>query len=406
MEVYTARQAIFNRKKNVVAYELFFRDGEKNSFPDVDGDAATSKLLLDSHFNQGLHKLTSGKIALINFPEKAIRKQLPTLLPSDQIIVEILETVRPSPEVYESCRQLFHKGYKLALDDFEYTKDWDPFLKLTRMVKIDVMATPLHTIGPLISKLKSYKKLKLLAEKVETQEEFKHAKELGFDFFQGYFFCKPEVITQRDVKINHAVVFAMYQEILKKNFKFKKLAMYFEQDTSMTYKLLKFINSGLFPIRDQIGSIEQALIYLGEGQVKKFVSLILTAHLAKDKPAELTQLSIIRSRFCEQLAQKFKPELTDYAFLMGLFSLIDAILDQNMFDILDSLPLAEDISNALLGKEGDLFNILGVVKAYESASWSAMRRACARLRLDQDVLPEIYQTSIEWADRYKEIDCN
>ena len=161
MKVYTARQAIYNRKQNVVAYELLFRDGPSNCFPNVETNSATSKLLLDSHFNQGIDKVTSGKPALINYPEQAIIAQLPALLPPNKAMVEILESVPPSREVYEACRALYHKGYKLVLDDFKYSEKWEPFLKLVRLIKFDLQDTSFEEIESLLPKLRQYKNLKL-----------------------------------------------------------------------------------------------------------------------------------------------------------------------------------------------------------------------------------------------------
>lgn len=402
MKVYTARQAIFNRKQQVVAYELLFRDGKNNAFPNVESNQATAKLMLDSQFNQGLKAITSGKKALINFPEKAILEQLPSLLPADLVIIEILEDVRPSEEVYQACLSLFQQGYKLALDDFEYQRGWQPFLKICRLVKIDIMATPLNTIGPLINKLKALPKMKILAEKVETHEEFEEAKAMGFDFFQGYFFCKPEIVEQNDVDNNRATILALYNEVLKDDINYCTLSGYFEHDTALAYKLLRFINSGLFPLSDPIDSLKQALIYLGEEQVKKFVCMILTAHLAQDKPSELTELSIIRARFCELVALKIAPASSGCAFLLGLFSLIDAILDKPMDDILHSLPISEEVKAGLLAKPGLMTTLLNLIKAYESGSWWASKKACQQARLNEETLPQYYEQAISWADAYKQ----
>ncbi|SFD32963.1 EAL and HDOD domain-containing protein [Pseudoalteromonas denitrificans] len=401
MKVYTARQAIFNRKKHVVAYELLFRDGLSNAFPNIESNQATAKLLLDSQFNQGIKVITSGKKALINFPEKALLDLLPSLLPPDQVIIEILEDVRPTEQVYEACKTLFHKGYKLALDDFVYSKPWLPFIKICRLIKIDIMETPLDTVAPLIEKLKQYKSLKLLAEKVETNDEFLQAKAMGFDYYQGYFFCKPEIIEQKDVDNSQAAILALYNEVLRKNMNYEKLASHFEHDTALSYKLLRFINSGLFSVKEEIGSLRQALVYLGEERVKKFVCMIITAHLAQSKPSELTELSIVRARFCELIAIKVSPGMSNNAFILGLFSLIDAILDKPMEDILLTLPISDNIKDALLGKNNILLNILEVEKAYEKASWWAMKKACEKLNLDEDSLAKYYTESISWANSYK-----
>ena len=406
MKVYTARQAILNRKKNVVAYELLFRDGMSNAFPQIDSYAATAKLLLDSQFNQGLDKLTSGKPALINYPEKAIIDQIPTLLPNDKTMIEILECVQPNSYVQEACRQMFHKGYKLVLDDFEYCNSWEPILSMVRMIKFDLRQNSFEEIKQWLPKLEKYKKLKLLAEKIETEEEFETAKDLGFHFFQGYFFCKPKVIEQNDVDNNQSVLIAMYKEVLKKHIDYNKLSSFFERDTGLAYKLLKFINSGIFPVRDPITSLKQALIYIGEENVKKFVTLIITAHFCQNKPEELTQMSIIRARFCELVAQKVLPARADEAFIMGLFSLLDAMFDTPMEVLVPQLPITEESRDALMEKDNAMLHVLLVVRAYESASWSQMRRACAKFSIAQDILPDIYTDAIRWADKYKESAAN
>jgi len=265
------------------------------------------------------------------------------------------------------------------------------------------MATPLSTIGPLVNKLKQNKSLKLLAEKVETNEEYIQAKEMGFDYFQGYFFCKPQIIEQRDVDSSQAAIIAIYNEVLRDNLNYENIAKHFEHDTALSYKLLRFINSGLFAVREEIGSLRQALVYLGEDRVKKFVCLIMTAHLAQNKPSELTQLSIVRARFCELIAKKISPGMSNNAFIMGLFSLIDAILDKSMEDVLLTLPIADPIKDALLGKSNILYHILEVEKSYEKASWWAMKQACEKVNIDEAELVKYYTEAISWANSYKSL---
>jgi EAL and modified HD-GYP domain-containing signal transduction protein len=402
LNVYTARQAIYNRKESVVAYELLFRDSLHNVFPCVESNSATSKLLLDTHFNQGLNKITSGKIALINYPEQALIDQIPTLLPPNEAMVEILECVNPTPEVYEACLRLYRKGYKMALDDFIYSKEWEPFLKLVKLIKFDLQQTSFEEIEQVLPKINIHKNLKILAERVETQQQYDKAKEMGFDFFQGYYFCTPQIIKQKDIHANQSVILAMFQETLKPDVNYTKLSSFFERDAALAFKLLKFINSGLFPVRDPISSLKQALVYLGAAEVKKFVTLILTAHIAEHKRQELTEMSIIRARFCENIASKVAPSLSDDAFILGLFSLLDVILEQPMDSLVKQLPITKDVSAALIGHENVLGNILGITKAYETASWSAMKKACARFRMEQDVLPDYYVDAVQWANIYEE----
>lgn len=398
MQVYAARQAVLNRRKQTVAYELLFRDSDKNVFPNIDSTVATSKLMLNQHFNVGFKSLTQGKKALINFSEQGIIDQVPALLPVQDIVVEILEDVNPSDQVFLACRELFKKGYRFALDDFQYHNGWDRFMPFTRLIKFDIMATPLKEIGPILEKLKQHKKIKFLAEKVETQEEYVLARKMGFDYFQGYFFCKPEMIANKDIDTNYGVVMAIYTEVLKDNFSYDKLTSYFEKDVSLTYKLLQFINSGMFQLREPIGSIKQALIYLGDERAKKFIALIATAHLGSKKPIELVKMSIVRGRFCEHIAKASEKVSTENAFLAGLFSLVDAILDKEMEDVLETMPLAEDIKGALLGFRNEIYHTLELAKAFESGSWYNTQKKANVVGIPQDKLPLMYQSAVRWSE--------
>ncbi|WP_046005259.1 EAL and HDOD domain-containing protein [Pseudoalteromonas rubra] len=402
MKVFVARQAIFNRKKQVVAYELLFRDGKQNCFPNIADDAATARLIMDNQLNLGTRYLTSGKKALINIGEESLNQELAQFLPSSDVILELLETIPPTKDNYERVRALFHNNYRLALDDFTYSKDWEPFLKLVRLIKFDLVESPLETIAPLVEQLKKRKNLKLLAEKVETEDEFIEAKKMGFTFFQGYFFAKPTMISQQDIEINYAIVMLIYAEVLKPHMNLGRISELFAQDTALAYKLLRLINSGVFPIKSRIESLKQALVYLGNERVLKFVNLIMTAHVATNKPTELTRLSIVRSRFCELIAQQIAPGVASMSFLVGLFSLLDAILDKPMELLVGRLPFPEIIHDALLGKSNTLYYILNVVRAYESGSWWALQEACALLNMEDDNLPEFHASAVTWADMYRE----
>ncbi|CCQ10909.1 Predicted signal transduction protein [Pseudoalteromonas luteoviolacea B = ATCC 29581] len=402
MKVFVARQPIFNKKQQVVAYELLFRDGTSNSFPNISDDRATARLIMDNQLNLGTRYLTSGKKALINIGPDSLKQELSYFLPSNDVILELLETIRPTDENFELIRRLFHNDFRLALDDFEYCERWEPFLKLIRLIKFDVMATPLDKIAPIVEDLKQRKNLKLLAEKVETLEEFEQAKAMGFNFFQGYFFAKPRVIEQNDIEINYAIALLIYAEVLKPNINLKKIAELFAQDTALAYKLLRLINSGVFPIKSRIESLKQALVYLGDERVRKFVGLIMTAHVAHMKPSELTRLSIVRSRFCELIAKKIQPNQANSAFLVGLFSLLDAILDKPMELVVNKLPFPEIIHDALIGKQNMLYYILNVVKAYEKGSWWALQESCMLVNIDDDCLPDFHQAAIRWADMYND----
>jgi EAL and modified HD-GYP domain-containing signal transduction protein len=401
VSVFVARQAIFNRRQKVVAYELLFRDSPKNFFPDIAEGQATARLIMENQLNLGTRHITSGKKALINIGPESLELDLCAFLPCQDVVIELLESIEPTDTNYELCRELFHSNFNLALDDFVYKPQWDRFLKLVKLIKFDITITPLNDIHPIIKKLKDHKQIKLLAEKIETQEEYEVAAGMGFDYFQGYFFAKPTMMKHNDIDYNYGLVVAIYAEIMGPNPDLTKIAALFELDAALAYKLLRLINSGVFPIQSKIASLKQALVYLGQERLKKFVSLIVTAHTAGKKPAELMQVCVVRARFCELIAKKVAKHQSGEAFLTGLFSLLDAILDQPMSLLVEKLPFQDEIKAALLEEKNTLYYILKVVKAYETGSWWALEQAVIFLNIQSDILPELYQKSVDWADSYK-----
>jgi len=401
MKVYTARQAILNRKEHVVAYELLYRGGPENFFPQIDPHRATSKLIIRTHLNQGLGLITDNKPALINFPEESILSGLPLVLPPKQVMIEVLETVSPSDEVYQACKLLYQKGYHLALDDFVYKPEWNRFFSLVKLIKFDIQTTPLSQIAPLIKKLKTRKNLKILAEKIEIKDEFLQAKKLGFHFFQGYYFCRPEISERNEIDSNQPIMLSLMQECLKTPLNVNLISSYFERDVGLSFKLFKFINSGILPITQEITSIKKALIYLGETQNKKLILLLTAGILAKNKPKELTRIAIIRARFCELIAGKAVPELTEASFLVGLFSLLDAMLDAPLEKIVNGLPLAPEVVTALTSdKPSPLKYILSTVIYYEKGSWYNTKRNAEMVNVDYEELTDYYQDALVWANKY------
>tara|TARA_B100000508_G_scaffold7341_4_gene5515 strand:+ start:5852 stop:7066 length:1215 start_codon:yes stop_codon:yes gene_type:complete len=401
VSVFVARQAIFNRKQNVVAYELLFRNSAENFFPDIEEGQATARLIMENQLNLGTRHITSGKTALINIGPDSLKHNLCDFLPCKDVVIELLETIEPTDDNYQLCRELFHKNYKLALDDFVYNEQWERFLKFIKLVKFDIAQTPLSDIAEIVEKLKQHKKIKILAEKIETQADYHQAHKMGFDYFQGYFFAKPTMHEQQDIDYNYALVVAIYAQVMKPSPDIKQISALFEADAALAYKLMRLINSGVFPIQSKISSIKQALVYLGHERLKKFVSLIVTAHTAGKKPAELMQVCVVRARFCELIAKQVSISLAGEAFLTGLFSLLDAILDQPMSLLVEKLPFPDDIKAALLNEKNTLYYILNVVQAYETGSWWTLEKAVILLNVKSDVLPGLYNQAVDWADNYK-----
>jgi len=402
MKVYTARQPILNKKKQVVAYELLFRDSTQNCFPsDVAPDIATAKLLINSYLNIGLEEMTEGKPALINFPMEILSEHLVNMTPYKNIIVEVLESTEPSEKNYQVLAKLFHQGFSLALDDFIYSEAWDKFFPLIKLIKIDIIETPLSSIEHLLPYFRQYR-IKLLAEKVETYEDFVEAKALGFDYYQGYFFCKPEILVGTEINASHPFLMSIYSEVMKEGYSYKKLERFFEYDMDLTYKLLRFVNSIWFAHSKEIKSIKQAIAYLGEIQMRQFVCLIVMAKLNPNKPTVLIHNTIIRARLCEKFAKLMGlQQLSEYAFLTGLFSTLDAILDKPMQDVLLALPLAEEINTALLNKTGVLAECLDFVIAYMEGNWDVINLFIQTYNIAPESLISSCNQAYQWLTAYK-----
>ncbi|GMM86089.1 EAL and HDOD domain-containing protein [Pseudoalteromonas sp. MTN2-4] len=404
MYFYAARQPIFDQNKQLMGYELLFRDGVDNVFPNIDGDEATSKLIEGSQFNFGLEDLTDNKPAYINFTLDTILKGYPSMLPSEQVVIEILETVQPGKRLLAAVQELKSKGYTLALDDYKHQKVWRHFYPYIDQIKVDLLITSDEEISELIEATKDFKNIKLVAEKVETNEQFEEAVALGFSYFQGYFFAKPEMVKSKSLPPSEMALAELLYETSVVDVDIKKISSVFERDVNLSYKLLRYSNSAAFKRRAEINTIKQAVVVLGNQELKKFLSLLFAAQVSSEKPIELIKLSLTRARFCELLAQKHKGiQDTGMAFLVGMMSLMDAILDESMEGVMKKLPLSNLIKEALVQKQGILAQYLGLIKAYEQADWEMTGEYCERIKFSNDLLPEIYNQAVTWGNEQLQV---
>ncbi len=399
MDVFVARQPIFDIEKKIYAYELLFRSGESNGFPDIDGETATTSLLSSSFFTVGIEKVGAGKLVFINFTEDLLLNRTPQLFPPEKMMVEILEDVGPGSDIVAACQELKEGGYSLALDDFVYSNQFDELLHLSDIVKIDFRLTPVETLGEMVQTLKKYN-CKLLAEKVETYDEFHQALELGFDYFQGYFFSKPEVLKNKDLSSSQVGLMQLITKINTEEFNVESLAELVAQDVSITYKLLKYINSSHFSRLQPLSSIRQAITFLGENGFKMFVSLIATSQLSENKPGELIRASIVRAKFLEQVGLELKKDGSEL-FLLGLFMSLDAMLDQSIENILSKMPLSERLKQALVGRSGELFAFVRLIESYEAGNWVAFRFAQKKLGIVDSKITAFYVEALAWADSFE-----
>ncbi len=393
---YIARQPILDSNRKTFGYELLFRDGPKNTFPEIDPDKATSRLLSD-HF-LSTHYQTLGKhIGFVNFPYQSLINRVPTLLPSNSLVVEVLEDCKPTPELLSAIKEISLQGYKIALDDFVPSKEWQAFLPYVSIIKFDIRTVPIQKASLFINRLKGTK-IKFLAEKVETYEEFEEAKKAGFHYFQGYFFSKPEMIKQKALEPTFLTVVQLCKEIAKEEIDYNQLEVLISKDLSLSYKLLTYVNSSSI-VSSKINSFKQALVYLGEQRIKQFVSLVAIASSTDEsKPDYLYGLSLQRARFCELAWSRISNSGdSGLAFLTGMFSLLDSLLDQPLETIVKDMPIEEQVKSALLKGDGLLGDILEITKAYEQADWAKVTSQNQKLQLSDSVLSECYDEAIKWS---------
>ena len=397
MKKFVARQPIFDPHQKVYAYELLFRSGMDNFFDASDPDQASTSVIVDSLLLMGMEKLTGGDRAFINCTRNVLIKGYAALLPKDKVVVEILESVEPDDEVVGACLRLKRAGFMLALDDFIYEERLEPLLPLIDFVKIDFRETTERDRKALVEKL-SPRGIKMVAEKVETRSELQQASEMGYTYFQGYFFSKPEIIVAQDIpgyKLNYLRVL---QAVNQPEINLVELENIIKLEASLTYKLLRYLNSAFFGFRTEIRSIHHALALLGEEELKKWASLIAMAAMGADKPPELVVSVIVRAVFCESLAPRIgMMNRSNDLFLLGMMSLIDAVLDRPLPEILEKMPISHEVKEALLGVENRFRDVYETVIAYEASDWRSFAEKARKLNLDEETVPDLYLKSVEWA---------
>jgi len=363
---FVARQPIFDTKEQVFGYELLFRDGFENYCNAADPEAA-ARQTLDSSLLVGLDILCDGRRAFINCTRDVLLKGHVTLLPSSQTVVEILENIAPDDAVISACRQLKEAGYLLALDDFVADDPREPLTDMADILKVDMRLTTLQQRAAMVKKYGPWR-CRMLAEKVETREEFLAARNQGFLYFQGYFFRQPEVMSTHEIPAGQMNYVRMLQEVSKEELELKTIERIIKSETSICYRLLRYLNSAIFAFHSQISSVRHALALMGDREIRRWVRLIATVGAAQQKSSELVLSTLVRSRFCELLSPLVPHGKADLFFL-GLLSQMDAILEVPMSTIMEQVPVDSEIKSTLLGHATKLRPLYQLMLAQESGEW-------------------------------------
>lgn len=398
-DIFVARQPILGKDKQVYAYELLFRGAaDQFGYQALDGERATAQVLENSLLNIGLAKLTNQRPAFVNFPAAVLLNPFVMQLPAELIVIEILETVVPTPEVLARCRDLKTCGFRLALDDFVLSPDYRALVDLADYIKVDFRLTQGAQRRKLVEAL-GRPGLTFLAEKVETDQEYQAAVADGYQLLQGYFFSKPETIAGKTLTLAEQTAWLLLEELAEDEIDYARLEKLIRRDVALSYKILRFINSPYFGFQMEITSIRQALTMVGQKELYKWACLLVLGKLGAGKSPELMVLALQRARFAELLAEKLPGHRTYEFFLGGMFSLIDAFFNCPMEQAAAVLPVKQPVKDALLGGANTLGLVLRLMEAYERGDWEQGRLFAMSLGLSETALANVYYEAQLWGSR-------
>ena len=392
-QILMARQPIFDLNMKVVAYELLYRNDDAQNFSSIlNGDLATCSVLLNS-FTSIYEDQTPRRLpAFINLTKELLESNSLPALPPSQVVFEVLENIVVDEKLIASVKRYKDAGYKIALDDFVFTPDWIPLLKIASIVKVDILELGLEKTRELVETLRPYR-LTLLAEKIETQEELSACKEMGFKLFQGYFLAKPAMVHGRRLQANETVLMQLISSLNDPDVTFDELAQLTERDPELTIKILKIVNSPANGLTKKVQNIKNALVVLGRDEFKRWVSL-LSLQGQSSKPSELRRQILILARLCEEIATQSKAlqEKRHSAFLAGLLEHIDAVLDIDKEMLISQISLDDEIEAAILHRENSLGELLKRTEQFTRGEWDDFSAAEAEL------FQSCYEKAINWCN--------
>jgi len=389
-DIYVARQPIFNARSDLYAYELLFRNDDDNEASITDGNAASSQVILNAFVDMNFQALAKYHPVFINLTRDFILGELPLPMAPESLVIEIPEDIEVDQHLLDVLKGFSRKGYTLAVNNFSLEEHKQPLLEQVDIVKIDLQRCDRENLPGFVKLLKQHDVL-LLAEKIETHDDFEWCRELGFDYFQGFFFSKPKNFTAQSIKPNRLAILRILATLQDPDCDIRELEGLISNDVSMSYKILRIINSAMYSLPRAIDSVKQAIMALGLKAIRDWVAIISLTDI-DDKPRELVALSLQRARMMSTLADAHGLD-ADAAFTAGMFSCIDALMDQSMSRIMGELPLANDIVRALLNHEGQLGELLDFVIRYEQGDWDELDSTV----MSVEELRQCYLESIEWS---------
>ncbi|MUH71185.1 EAL and HDOD domain-containing protein [Psychrosphaera haliotis] len=367
---FLAKQPILDKASEVIGYELLYRDSEENAFPPgLTDEQASARMFYETALFHGINNVTEQRKAFVNLCDKSVLKQLPNLIPRENLIVEIVERSLIDNETIEAIADLHQQGYVFALDDYDFDEKWAGLASYVSYVKFDIPEDN-ALIAPTVARIKAtFPNVKLVAERIETKIQADFAFECGVDYLQGYYFARPVIMKFNNIDPSKTVAMELVSCLTQGLLDFDKVSKILSRDISLTARVIKLANVSLAFRNLNISSINKAVVYLGEDTMRKFISVVAVTKLASDKPDEIVLLGLRRALFIQNLPTLIGQKPTPTGFLVGLLSVLDAILDCTIEDVIEKLQLQEKMANSMLHYEGQYGCALELVKHVEKAEW-------------------------------------
>ncbi len=394
-EVRIARQPIYDRNLDVCGYELLYRQGDADRAVFTDGDAATASVMEHALFSFNLPELTGNHPAYINLTRSYVVEERIPFSP-EQVVLELLEHIEPDKELLLALKRLTKKGYRLALDDYILQEDERHWLiPYMSMIKVDVLNMTFQEVVRHAKWLKRHSGPELLAEKVETRHMLELCQKAGFTYFQGFFLSRPATLKGQSLNSDQRRILELLPELYRPELDVGRVERLISHDLSLSYKLLRYLRSPVFAIRD-IDSIRAAVLYLGQRQLAHW-ALLLALASAEGQPAEQIRLLLVRAYVCEQLTRHhYGGSDPGAAFTIGLFSGLDAVLDLPIEEVCSHLPLTEEPRQALIHRSGPYGQVLRAAISQEQADWSTL----SEIPIPARQLNHFYLEAVRKADQH------
>lgn len=391
LEVFVGRQPVYDQQLEVIGYELLMHRYETNATEAAGDNHTASRMILNTFMEIGFDRLVGKGSAFIKLPRDFIVGQYPIKFFHDRVVLEVTENVASDMELKDALREISDRGFQIALDDVIDAESVLPLIDIINIIKVDISKVEHSHLEKLLAALKN-KKIKFLAKNIETLDVFDMCRKIGFDYFQGFFLCLPNLESEHRIPASRMATLRLLTKLNEPNIEFKELEEIILSDVSLSYRLLRLVNSAFYAKPKEIESLKQALTLLGIRRIRDWVSLLLLSNIV-DKPNELVITAMERAKMCELLSLTLKSRHVEMGFMIGMFSVLDALLDTPLEDIISKLPVAEEVSLALLQHEGDLGNVLNCVLAYERGEWNT----ALATGLDPNVIRDAFLESLDWA---------